>query len=282
MYVLYYLNRNLQLGTIKTNSLDVPVRIPEDLVFCNLRKGINFIKEPHKCIDFTDTERLIMSSEFSDMSLLKEYDFRRENTYLTALCTIDPPLDDIVFPDESQVQYFFDEGSVLKFPQHADLPDELTNVYVSLDNITFLRIGIELDSNGFHWGDHQRFYFSDLNATHPEYNAEAQNNPFYCYFENVVTSHRTKVFTVTNHIALGVITGQVGGNSPTFTFNTLFGSQYNPMNMIITRLAGGIDNYDQNSTLQSPVIGLGLLTGDTIQFTSPNNQWLASNIYTVL
>ena len=89
MYTLYYLNRNYQLGTIKTPTLDVPILIPEDLVFCNLRKGINFIKEPHECIDFTDTERLIIVSEFTDTELLKDYDFRRQNTYLTPLCPID-------------------------------------------------------------------------------------------------------------------------------------------------------------------------------------------------
>ena len=91
MYTLYYLNRNLQLGTIKVTDFLTPVRIPEDLVFCNLRFGIYFIKEPHKCIDFTDTERLIMNSEFSDMDLLKEYDFRRENTYLDILCEVEQP-----------------------------------------------------------------------------------------------------------------------------------------------------------------------------------------------
>ncbi|WP_291287330.1 hypothetical protein [Flavobacterium sp.] len=92
MYTLYYLNRNYQLGTIKTDTLDTPILIPEDLVFCNLRKGINFIKEPHKCIDFTDTERLIITSEFTDTQLLKDYDFRKQNTYLTPLCPIEEPL----------------------------------------------------------------------------------------------------------------------------------------------------------------------------------------------
>ncbi|BFM44932.1 hypothetical protein CFS9_35730 [Flavobacterium sp. CFS9] len=89
MYTLYYLNRNYQLGTIKASTLDAPILIPEDLVFCNLRKGINFIKEPHKCIDFTDIERLIISSEFTDTELLKDYDFRKQNTYLNPLCEID-------------------------------------------------------------------------------------------------------------------------------------------------------------------------------------------------
>lgn len=90
MYTLYYLNRNLQLGTIKTQTLDAPILIPEDLIFCDLRKGINFIKEPHECIGFTDIERLIMQSEFNDMDLIKDADFRYQNTYLNPLCQIDP------------------------------------------------------------------------------------------------------------------------------------------------------------------------------------------------
>lgn len=89
MYTLYYLNRNLQLGTIKAETLDAPILIPEDLIFCDLRKGINFIKEPHECIDFTDMERLIMQSEFNDMNLIKDADYRYQNTYLSPLCPID-------------------------------------------------------------------------------------------------------------------------------------------------------------------------------------------------
>ncbi|SHL40411.1 hypothetical protein [Flavobacterium chilense] len=89
MYVLYYLNRNLQLQTLEVDSLDIPLLIPEDLIFCNLRKGINFIKEPNACIDFTHLERLIISSEFTDMAMLKDNDFRTQNSYLTALCVVD-------------------------------------------------------------------------------------------------------------------------------------------------------------------------------------------------
>lgn len=90
MYTLYYLNRNLQTGSINVRNLDEPLRIPEDLIFSNLRQGIVFIKEPHECIAFTDTERLIIASEFTDTSLLKESDFRKQNSYLTALCPIEP------------------------------------------------------------------------------------------------------------------------------------------------------------------------------------------------
>lgn len=89
MFTLYYLNKNLHLGTIKVATLDAPVLIPEDLVFCNFRSGVKFIKEPHECIDFTDTERLLIASEFSDMSTLKDYDFRRANTYLNASCSLE-------------------------------------------------------------------------------------------------------------------------------------------------------------------------------------------------
>ncbi|MDN3673440.1 hypothetical protein QWY99_10285 [Flavobacterium branchiarum] len=92
MYTLYYLSKNLQLDSIKVSSLDVPILCPEDLIFCNLREGINFIKEPHKCIDFTDLERLIIASEFTDTSLIKQGDYRKANSYLKPLCQIDVPL----------------------------------------------------------------------------------------------------------------------------------------------------------------------------------------------
>lgn len=88
MYILYYLNDNYQFGTIEARNLDTPVLVPENLIFVNLRNGINFIKEPHKCIDFTHLERLIMSTEFFDMETIKQSDFRKANTFLTPLCPI--------------------------------------------------------------------------------------------------------------------------------------------------------------------------------------------------
>lgn len=88
MYTLYYLNRNLQLDTLEVSNLDRNILIPEDLIFCNLRKGITFIKEPHECIDFTPLERLIISSEFNDTSLIKDGDYRKQNSYLSPLCLI--------------------------------------------------------------------------------------------------------------------------------------------------------------------------------------------------
>ncbi len=92
MYTLYYLNRNLQLCTMKVKTFDEPILIPEDLIFCDLRQGTTFIKEPNKCIDFTDIERLIIQSEFNDVSLIKDADFRSQNTYMTSLCQVDPRL----------------------------------------------------------------------------------------------------------------------------------------------------------------------------------------------
>ncbi|WP_281638415.1 hypothetical protein [Flavobacterium marginilacus] len=92
MYTLYYLNKNLQMDCLKAPSLDTPILIPEDLIFTNLRKGIHFIKEPHECINFTDMERLIINSEFFDTELVKQGEFRKQNTYLTPLCQIDEPV----------------------------------------------------------------------------------------------------------------------------------------------------------------------------------------------
>lgn len=114
MYILYYLNRNLQLGTINVQSLDVPVLIPEDLIFCDLRKGISFIKEPHKCIGFTDLERLIMQSDFNDVSLIKDGDFRMQNTYLEPLCEIDPMVLKIKSANEVRVYVTDIQEEVMK------------------------------------------------------------------------------------------------------------------------------------------------------------------------
>ncbi|MBB6388937.1 MULTISPECIES: hypothetical protein [Flavobacterium] len=77
---------------MKVKTFDEPVLIPEDLIFCDLRQETTFIKEPTKCIDFTDIERLIIQSEFNDISLIKDADFRLQNTYMTSLCQVDPRL----------------------------------------------------------------------------------------------------------------------------------------------------------------------------------------------
>ncbi|UUF13248.1 MULTISPECIES: hypothetical protein [Flavobacterium] len=193
MYTLYYLNRNYQIRTIKTAILDTPIRIPEDLVFCNLRKGINFIKEPHRCIDFTDTERLIMASEFTDMSTLKDHDFRKQNTYLTPLCPIDVP--DIIIYDED-VFYYNDEGNVLVFPQHEDLPNTLTNVYLSYDGVNYEKIGSEVDGDGFYWNDVQRLYYATIQTlVFTNKNLVSSDDiPTYVFFENALNGKRTKVF----------------------------------------------------------------------------------------
>jgi hypothetical protein len=154
MYTLYYLNRNLQLQSMKVDDLDNPIRIPEDLVFCNLRKGINFIKEPHQCIDFTDTERLIMNSEFTDVKLLKEHDFRRENTYLTPLCQVDiPPMvlilyfigNDLYF----NVSNYPMEGLVITLQMSSDGVNYNTSVTVATDPLMICDfIGIDVDNEG--------------------------------------------------------------------------------------------------------------------------------------
>lgn len=131
MYTLYYLNRNLQIGTIKAETLDAPILIPEDLVFSDLRKGINFIKEPHECIAFTDIERLIMQSQFNDVELVKQADFRRANTYLTPLCSIDPVY--MAFDFKPKIHIY--EGT-----QHlsiVDTDDTGLQALFSVDGVTF-------------------------------------------------------------------------------------------------------------------------------------------------
>ncbi|MDQ8014472.1 MAG: hypothetical protein REI96_18635 [Flavobacterium nitrogenifigens] len=131
MYTLYYLNRNLQIGTIKAETLDAPILIPEDLVFSDLRKGINFIKEPHECISFTDVERLIIQSQFNDVELVKQADFRRANTYLIPSCPIDPVY--LAFDFKPKIHLY--EGT-----QHlsiVDTDDTGLQALFSVDGITF-------------------------------------------------------------------------------------------------------------------------------------------------
>lgn len=138
MYTLYYLNRNLQIGTIKADTLDAPILIPEDLIFCDLRKGINFIKEPHVCIDFTDIERLIMQSEFNDINLVKQADYRMQNTYLTPLCQIDAPVlnpenyefSPTVYKDEGALKLTILEAATTNLEAHFSLDGiEYTHVF---------------------------------------------------------------------------------------------------------------------------------------------------------
>ncbi|WP_406843569.1 hypothetical protein [Flavobacterium soyae] len=199
MYTLYYLNRNFQLRTIETPTMDVPIRIPEELVFCNLRQGISFIREPHRCIDFTHTERLIMVSEFTDTELLKDADFRKENTYLSPLCQIE--VYNFVLAD-ADVKYFYDEGNVLIFPLNVGIPNMLTNVWLSYDGINWQRAGIEHDTNGFEWtGTENRLYYSAINGIlFPSVdlvNAPFIDLPKYAFFENAETLGRSKVHTIT-------------------------------------------------------------------------------------
>lgn len=129
MYTLYYLNRNLQIGTLKVSTLDAPILIPEDLVFCNFRKDAVFIKYPHMCIDFNDTERLLIASEFSDIELLKDFDFRRANTYLNAACAIDEyngaEKQEVICKcgcdDDGELRITFDDLSESKTGQEGDV-----------------------------------------------------------------------------------------------------------------------------------------------------------------
>jgi len=147
MYTLYYLNRNYQTGTIKVRNLDAPVRIPEDLVFSNLRKGIEFIKEPHECIDFTDTERLIMASEFTDTQLLKESDFRKQNSYLSPLCAIEPMILKIDFSNQATASVSQIQESVMNriyscagdigITMHIISTDGIERTYTNLSYLNF-------------------------------------------------------------------------------------------------------------------------------------------------
>lgn len=125
MYTLYYFNRNQQLGNLKVKNFDSPVLIPEDLVFTNLRKGINFIKEPHECIAFTDLERLFITSEFFDASLVKDAEFRRQNTYLETFCAVETKS---FFNEETLVMSHGEHFGHIEFDY---LKDEPIDIYTS-------------------------------------------------------------------------------------------------------------------------------------------------------
>lgn len=89
MYILYYVTENLQISFIEVETLDQEIIIPENLSFIALRKGINFINEPHQCIDFTHLERLSIAGRLDDINLFKESPFRLKNSKLSPLCQID-------------------------------------------------------------------------------------------------------------------------------------------------------------------------------------------------
>lgn len=202
MYTLYYLNRSHQLRTIKALNLDEPVLIPEDLVFCNLRKGINFIKEPHKCIDFTDTERLIMNSEFTDINLLKDFDYRKQNTYLTALCEIDGPLVFDFAPD------YWDNESLptFRYNSYDDGEYEIEHeIYFSLDGVTFDRFdkvtyghenGVVDHSGG---KTHIAIYLVPELRIGENYNTVRHYN--YVYFKDLTTGQISETYDVSAYWA---------------------------------------------------------------------------------
>lgn len=147
MYILYYLNDNYQFGTIEVRNLDTPVLIPENLIFINLRNGINFIKEPHECIDFTHLERLIISTEFFDMETIKQSDFRKANTYLTPLCAIEPKVLKIDFSNQTTASVSQIQESVMNriyscagdigITMHIISTDGIERTYTNLSYLNF-------------------------------------------------------------------------------------------------------------------------------------------------
>lgn len=231
MYTLYYLNKNLQMGTIKVPDLDTPVKCPEDLVFCALRKGIYFQKEPHECIGFTDIERLIIYSEFTDMELLKDFDFRKQNTYLESLCLVDGF--DVDF-DDSAVKYIFDEGNVLEFPQDANLPQGNTNIYLSLDGKNFTQVPNYLKPDGYAWNDVNRVYFSTINEIiFPWINltsAPIADLPVYMYFQNALTGQRTRVYNLTPPpFTVTLVLGHIWDMNPSGNYVKFNSTRLNPI-----------------------------------------------------
>lgn len=201
MYILYYLNENLTLQTMEVQTLNNPILITEPTIFVAIRSDKGFEKEPHECLNLTHLERLFIYSDFNDTSFLMEGHFRKPNTFLTSSCEIDPsgePVFDIVFENESDVNLYYDEGQVIRFPQHPDLPNEQCTVHLGVDGIEYITAGILEDETGFYWNDHQRLYFTDIGSKlQPLIDAIEQTSGlenYYVWFENTNNQKRTKVF----------------------------------------------------------------------------------------
>lgn len=156
MYILYYLNQNLSYGTIEVETLNEPILIPENLIFTDLRKGINFIKEPHSCCDFTHLERLIMQTDFFDMETIKIADFRKANTFLTPKCVIDEIIDPVlgIFFIEESISFAKGEHQgLLELSAHSANMNIEFFVSETLDLNDFVSVGnlqYELRESEYH------------------------------------------------------------------------------------------------------------------------------------
>lgn len=134
MYVIYFLNSNYVITTKEVETLNDPILLTENCIVTNIRKGINFIKEPHTCLQLTHLERLIIGTEIFDTEFIKEGDFRRANTYITSNCQIDlPALDPSIFAFQP---YYFKEEGCVKLGFNTCNYDDL-KVLFSPDGITF-------------------------------------------------------------------------------------------------------------------------------------------------
>lgn len=149
MYTLYYISESLQISTLEVETLDQEIIIPENLHFIALRKGINFINEPHSCIDFTDLERLAIAQRLDDLNLFQNHPFRLKNSKFSPLCQIDPKPKlnfELVFSNESDEQppVIIEDGNgnfIYSFPESG---------FVDLDFLDYYKYTLSAFSSNLH------------------------------------------------------------------------------------------------------------------------------------
>ncbi|MFV8323579.1 hypothetical protein [Flavobacterium sp. LS2R12] len=90
MVTLAYLTRNMSLEFMPLPVEGECISLPEDLIFVAYMDGTKIIKEPYDSVlEFSNIERLIMGLDAFDLSFVKDSDFRKQNTQVCPLNTID-------------------------------------------------------------------------------------------------------------------------------------------------------------------------------------------------
>jgi hypothetical protein len=123
--LLYYITKNHAIHTMDIGTFQTCVNIPEDLIFIALRDGSKFIKEPALSFEFTDIERFIMSTEFFDFGLIKDEDYRRQNT---SFCPV---------KIDKKIEILSYENPFLNLYSENILDDDIIYIYSCEDGITW-------------------------------------------------------------------------------------------------------------------------------------------------
>ncbi|MEO8534815.1 MAG: hypothetical protein ABI441_13745 [Flavobacterium sp.] len=229
-YTIYFLNDNYQITTKEVPTLNDNILLTENCIVTNIRFGIHFIKEPHKCLQLTDLERLIISTEFWDTEIVKEGDFRRANTHLTANCIIDLPVFDpsnFIFSPN----YWRDEGALILDFNHCDSDNLL--IYFSPDGVHYNHVfdpaywktpeGLAILGLSFIYYrdgdlDSFRIYLDPNFRTDFGNNASTPDLP-YLYFESKINGNKSQVYDMTSFFPLpdAIVPDDFAYNMPNLT-----------------------------------------------------------------